>query len=359
MEVRMKLNHHLSIRTARSSAVLWAAIIGLPCAVNSSASAQVQDTSSGSPRRKHVDRVPAQIAPTPLTPSQIVIGPDGIARSSQTERQAGTGNGSLANTPIDITGVERPDLAPPGLSALSGPAAGLAATTNDLQNVSAPAPRTLLSVEERRRLADDARARLPGQQAKSTEVRGLIVRIARELEVNERFALIIAETESRLDPFAVSETGAVGVMQLMPDTARDLGIADPFALEANVRGGIRHLKRLATELPHPLLVAAAYHAGAERVRTANGIPPTPRTAAYVVTVLNRYYDLMAADASVSITNDGRQSGVPTKNRTAKGRVSSPHVSLPRDPASRSSRTRTAAALSETGGWERGFVLHLD
>jgi soluble lytic murein transglycosylase-like protein len=354
MEVHMKRNHHLSIRTVRSSAVLWAAIIGLPCAVNSSASAQVQDTSSGSPRRKHVDRVPAQIAPTPLTPAQIVIGPDGIARSSQKDRQAGTENGSLASAPIDITGVERPDLARPGLSALSGPAAGLAATTNDLQNVSAPASRTTMSVEERRRLADDARARLPGQQATSTEVRGLIVRISRALEFSERFALIIAETESKLDPFAVSETGAVGVMQLMPDTARDLGIADPFALEANVRGGIRHLKWFAAEFPHPLLVAAAYHAGPERVRAANGIPPTPRTAAYVVTVLNRYYDLMAADASVSITDDGRQSGVPPTNRTAQGRVSSP-----RDPAPRSSRTRTAAALSESGGWERGFVLHLD
>lgn len=346
----MKLNHHLSIRTARSSAVLWAAIIGLSGAVTSGASAQAQDTSSGNLRRRHVDRVPAQIAPIPLTPAQIVIGPDGIARSSQTERQAGTGNGSLANTPIDITGVERPDLAQPGLSAPSG----LAATTNDLQNVSAPASPTTLSVEERRRLADDARARLPGQQATSTEVRGLIVRIAREFEFSERFALIIAETESRLDPFAVSETGAVGVMQLMPGTAHDLGIADPFALEANVRGGIRHLKRLAAEFPHPLLVAAAYHAGAERVRTANGIPPTPRTAAYVVTVLNRYYDLMAADASVSITDDGRRSAVPTTNRIVQGRVSSP-----RDPARRSSRTRTAAALSETGGWERGFVLHLD
>jgi Transglycosylase SLT domain len=344
MEVRMKLNHHLSIRTARSSAVLWATIIGLSGAVTSGASAQAQETSSGNLRRKHVDRVPAQ----------IVVGPDGIARSSQTERQAGTGNGSLTNTPIDITGVERPDLAQPGLSALSGPAAGLAATTNDLQNVSAPASHTPLSVEERRRLADEARARLPGQQATSTEVRGLIVRIARELEFSERFALIIAETESRLDPFAVSETGAVGVMQLMPDTARDLGIADPFALEANVRGGIRHLKRLAAELSHPLLVAAAYHAGAERVRTANGIPTTPRTAAYVVTVLNRYYDLMAADASVSITDEGRQSGVPTTNRIVQGRVSSPRYS-----ASPFSRTRTAAASSETGGWERGFVLHLD
>jgi len=91
--------------------------------------------------------------------------------------------------------------------------------------------------------------------------------------------------ESRWNPAAVSAKGAVGLAQLMPETARELGI-DPRDPNANLAGGARYLRQLLDSFGGNVEKAlAAYNAGPARVVRANGIPAIPETRAYVASVV--------------------------------------------------------------------------
>jgi len=97
----------------------------------------------------------------------------------------------------------------------------------------------------------------------------------------------VAWQESRLNAQAVSPKGAVGVMQLMPGTARSLGV-DPRDAMANVDGGAAYLAQLLRTYDGDLTLAlAAYNAGPEAVRRYAGVPPYRETRAYVDAILNR------------------------------------------------------------------------
>ena len=74
----------------------------------------------------------------------------------------------------------------------------------------------------------------------------------------------------------------------MPDTASDLGVADRCDVEANIRGGVKYLKKLYSEFGDPLLMLAAYNAGPGNVYKKQGIPEFDETTKYVVKVLNRW-----------------------------------------------------------------------
>jgi transglycosylase-like protein with SLT domain len=99
----------------------------------------------------------------------------------------------------------------------------------------------------------------------------------------------VVAVESAFRPRAVSRKGAMGLMQLMPQTARLLGVSDAFDPRQNLIGGTRHLRNLLDlfggDLPRAL---AAYNAGANAVRTYGGIPPYRETREYVRMVLARY-----------------------------------------------------------------------
>ena len=93
--------------------------------------------------------------------------------------------------------------------------------------------------------------------------------------------------ESRWRPYAVSPKGAVGLTQLMPVTARELGV-DPHDPTANLFGGARHLRGLIDHFDGDLVKAlAAYNAGVRRVEQAGGIPQIAETQNYVVAILTR------------------------------------------------------------------------
>jgi soluble lytic murein transglycosylase-like protein len=95
--------------------------------------------------------------------------------------------------------------------------------------------------------------------------------------------------ESCFDPRAVSPVGAQGLMQLMPNTAAELGVTDPFSPEANLRGGIAYLAELMRRFDNHLERAlAAYNAGPGAVVSHNGIPPYRETQEYVRRVLAHY-----------------------------------------------------------------------
>ena len=102
------------------------------------------------------------------------------------------------------------------------------------------------------------------------------------------FALVkaVIKAESAFDPLALSSAGARGLMQLMPDTAAQHGIADIHNPRSNIEGGVRHLRLLLNRFHGNLpLTLAAYNAGAEAVERYNGVPPYEETQTYIQRVL--------------------------------------------------------------------------
>ena len=116
----------------------------------------------------------------------------------------------------------------------------------------------------------------------------MVRKIAEEEGIEPDLALATAEVESAMGRDQISPAGAEGVMQLMPGTAADLGVTDRCDADANIRGGVRYLKRLFDEFGDPVLMLAAYNAGPGRVREKGGIPENAETAAYIVKILNRW-----------------------------------------------------------------------
>ena len=113
--------------------------------------------------------------------------------------------------------------------------------------------------------------------------------------VEGRLVHAVIWAESSYNPKAVSPSGAAGLMQLMPETAKRYGVRDTFDPAQNIDGGVKHLKGLLDQFDGDLeLVVAAYNAGANAVvRAGNRIPPYPQTAAYVPKVIAYYHRLEA------------------------------------------------------------------
>lgn len=96
----------------------------------------------------------------------------------------------------------------------------------------------------------------------------------------------VAKAESNFDPNAQSSAGAQGVMQLMPGTARSLGVSDSFDAEQNIMGGAKYLSQLLREFDgDTTLAVAAYNAGPGNVKKYDGVPPFAETQNYVKKVL--------------------------------------------------------------------------
>lgn len=123
----------------------------------------------------------------------------------------------------------------------------------------------------------------------------IVARFSAESGLPEALVHSVIAAESAYDADAVSSKGAVGLMQLMPGTARDLQISDRRNPGENVRGGTMYLRQLLDryrESPESLLLAlAAYNAGPGRVDNYNGLPPFNETRLFVRRVLDRFLAL--------------------------------------------------------------------
>jgi len=133
---------------------------------------------------------------------------------------------------------------------------------------------------------------VPFSKLRSTRTYGrahftrLIDDTAREYEMDPALVHAVIKAESDYDPRAISSAGALGLMQLMPGTAQDLNVADPFDPGENVRGGVQYLRYLLDRFEGNVPFAvAAYHAGEQNVDRHGGIPPIVATQDYVKRVM--------------------------------------------------------------------------
>lgn len=140
-------------------------------------------------------------------------------------------------------------------------------------------------------------ARMPAPGRRARQFAPLLEAAAHAHGVPEALLQAVIEVESGFDAAAVSPRGALGLMQLLPATARALRVDDPRDPAANIDGGARYLKGLLVRYDHDLALAlAAYNAGPGAVPRGGGIPRIPETQRYVPRVILRYHRLQSGSA---------------------------------------------------------------
>lgn len=125
--------------------------------------------------------------------------------------------------------------------------------------------------------------------ASAPSVNDVIQSASRQYRLDPDFLASVISAESGFRPNAVSRKGAKGLMQLMPQTASNLGVKDPFDPAKNVDGGTRYLRELLERYNYdPIKALAAYNAGPQRVEQYRGVPPYRETRAYVAKIIRDF-----------------------------------------------------------------------
>jgi len=117
-----------------------------------------------------------------------------------------------------------------------------------------------------------------------------IIKLSRKHKLREDLIIAVARAESSFDAFAVSKKGAVGIMQLMPDTAKNYNVNDRFNVDQNLEAGVKYLKHLYEKYNNIPLTLAAYNSGETAVKKYNGVPPYRETKNFIKRVM-RYMGL--------------------------------------------------------------------
>jgi len=159
---------------------------------------------------------------------------------------------------------------------------------------------TLFSKEKATPVADDGVEPQGAKELTPTPFSGHILAAAKATKVDAALIHAVITVESGYNPSARSRAGAVGLMQLMPKTAKRYGVKNRLDPEQNIHGGARYLRDLKLQFDNDLqLVLAAYNAGEGAVMRFGGrIPPFRETLAYVPKVLSTYKQFRPATPSV-------------------------------------------------------------
>ncbi len=129
----------------------------------------------------------------------------------------------------------------------------------------------------------------PAKAVSNVDLDQVVREASNKNRLDPDFVNSVIKAESNFKPHAVSKKGAQGLMQLMPGTAAQLGVADPFDPKANVEAGAAHLSALLDQYhDDPIKALAAYNAGAHRVKQYNGVPPYQETRAYIAKIVRDF-----------------------------------------------------------------------
>ncbi len=146
-------------------------------------------------------------------------------------------------------------------------------------------------------------ANSPGGASSQQDIDTAISMAAARHNVDPNLVRAVVKVESNFNPNAVSRKGAMGLMQLMPSTARQLKVKNPFDPEQNVDAGVRHLKQLLESYGGDVqLTLAAYNAGSGAVARSAGVPHYAETQNYVRRITNLYYGGLNLGPSTGIAS---------------------------------------------------------
>ena len=121
------------------------------------------------------------------------------------------------------------------------------------------------------------------------QIENIVSKVAQKYQIDEKLVNAVIRQESGFNPKATSHCGAMGLMQLMPNTAREMGVKDAYNPLQNIEGGVRYLSNLLKKYNgNTVLALAAYNAGPGAVDKYSGVPPYKETQNYVKNILANY-----------------------------------------------------------------------